>query len=102
MTDYMQKIAMLLKTAEVPNVEILQNDEAIFEALKAHIVSLQDIMAKADTWRMAAVNWRKDFGEADNALNEIKRALIDCSEVPTDMQDTADPTAIASTVTRSL
>ena len=49
MTDYMQKIAMLLKTAEVPNVEILQNDEAIFEALKAHIVSLQDIAAKADT-----------------------------------------------------
>lgn len=102
MTDYMQKIAMLLKTAEVPNVEILQNDEAIFEALKAHIVSLQDIAAKADTWRMAAENWRKDFGEADNALNEIKRALIDCSEVPTDMQDTAGPTAIASTVTRSL
>ena len=89
MTDYMQEIAKILRLAEVPGVEILQSDEAIFDALKAYISSLQDIACKSDTWRMAAECDHREYAVRQSILHDIRQALIDVGVI-------TEPTAAIS------
>ncbi len=95
MTDYMQEIAVILKVAECPGVEIMQSDEAIFEATKAYIASLQDIAAKSDTWRLAAECHQREYNVRQNVLQAIRQALIS-SGVVTEPQSAISPEAIGA------
>ena len=101
MTDYMQKIAVMLKVAEWPGVDILQSDEAIFDALKAYIASLQDVAAKADIWRLSAECNQREYGVRQNVLQEIRRELIDFGVI-TEPDNAISPECIGTAMRTAL